>query len=213
MDRSAVVLAGGFSSRFSQDKALLELDGKPLVNCVIDAVSSVVDEVILVVNTPERAKQYAKLVRTNVKFAVDSEESKGILIDALTGLKAAQGKYCVLLPSDTPLVSRDVLELLFELCQGKTAAVPRWPNEQVEPLHSVYHSKSAVKAAEIAVEEGKLDLLSMIENLGGVRYVSTLVVQEFDPELKTFFKINTPIDLKMAETLSKPKRTKANKIR
>jgi len=42
-------------------------------------------------------------------------------------------------------------------------------------------------------------LRSMVDKLRGVRYVSTLVLQQIDPELRTFFNINTPLDLKKAE--------------
>jgi molybdopterin-guanine dinucleotide biosynthesis protein A len=41
----------------------------------------------------------------------------------------------------------------------------------------------------------------MIDNLHGVRYVSTLVLEQLDPNLATFFNINTPVDLKKAEAM------------
>jgi molybdopterin-guanine dinucleotide biosynthesis protein A len=43
----------------------------------------------------------------------------------------------------------------------------------------------------------------MIERMRAVRFVSTLVVQELDPELKTFFNVNTLLDLKRAGGLVK----------
>ncbi len=211
MDRSAVILAGGFSERFGQDKAVLELKGKPLLRHVVDAIRPIVDEIIVVTNTPPRAEQYTKIVGQGVKFALDAEQAKGPLVGALAGFSAAQSTYAALLAADAPFVSREVVELLFDLCKGKTVAVPRWPNQQIEPLHAVYHVKSAIQAAQIALDEGKLNVRSMIENLGGVRYISTLVVQELDAELKTFFNVNTPVDLKMAETLANPRRIKATK--
>jgi GTP:adenosylcobinamide-phosphate guanylyltransferase len=41
----------------------------------------------------------------------------------------------------------------------------------------------------------------MIDNLRGVRFVSTLVLQQLDPKLNTFFNVNTPLDLKRAEKI------------
>ncbi len=211
MERSAIVLAGGFSLRFGQDKAALALNGKPLLKHVVDAVIPIVDEIIVVTNAPERAREYAKFLNSRVKFAQDAEEAKGPLMGTLAGFEVTQAKYAALLAADSPLINREVVELLFDLCKGKTAVIPRWPNEQIEPLHAIYHAASAAKAARMALDDGKLDMRSMIDNLGGVRYVSTLVVQELDPELKTFFNVNTPVDLKMAETLAKPRRIKAEK--
>ena len=208
MDRSAIVLSGGVSSRLGQDKGLLEIANKPLIKHVIDAVSPVVDETIVVTNSQDRVARYAEVVDTDVRFAIDSCESKGPLIGALTGFGAAHGKYALLLPFDTPFVSREVVSLLFELCLGKAAAIPRWPNEQIEPLHAVYQTKVALEAAKIAVGEKKLNLRAMIEKMRGVRYVSTLVIQQLDPDLRTFFNINTPLDLKKAIAMVKPRKVK-----
>ena len=214
MDRSVVVLADEISSAFEQqDKALLELRGKPLIKHVVDTISTIVDEVVVVTDNEERAATYKDLLDPDVTFAVEVEESTGPLVGALTGFGVAKGKHCALLPYDMPFVSLDVIQLFFELCPGKTAVVPRWPTQEIEPLHAVYHTKSALEAARIAIGEGSADLTAMVEHLGGVRYVSTLVVQEFDPELKTFFTVNTPVDLKMAETLAKPKGSTQRKSR
>jgi molybdopterin-guanine dinucleotide biosynthesis protein A len=211
MDRSAVILTGGSSTRFGQDKAVFELKGKPLLKIVTDTASTVANEIIVVTNTQERADTYAEFLEPDVKFAIDFEQEKGPLIGALTGFEKAQGTYSLLLPSNTPLVSVEVLDLLFELSPGKTAVIPRWPNQQIEPLHAVYHTKTALKAGRMAIEDGFLNVQAMIDNMGGLRYISTLAIQTLDPELKTFFNVNTPIDLKMAETLTKPRPTKKKK--
>jgi len=208
LDRSAIVLAGGVSSRFGQDKGTLEIANKPLIRHVVDAVSPLVDETIVVTSSQERVAKYAKIVSSDVRFAVDLCESKGPLIGALTGFETAHGKYALLLPFDTPFVSGEVVSFLFELCLGKAAAIPRWPNEQIEPLHAVYQAKAALEAAKIAVGEGKLNVRAMIEKLRGVRYVSTLVIQQLDPELRTFFNVNTPVDLKRVVAMVKPRKVK-----
>jgi molybdopterin-guanine dinucleotide biosynthesis protein A len=204
LDRSAIVLAGGFSSRFGQDKGVLELANKPLIRHVVDAVESVVDEIIVVTNSEERVAKYAKFLRPEVKFAVDVGELRSPLIGALTGFGASQCTYSLLLPFDTPFISRKVISLLFELCLNRAAVIPRWPNGHIEPLHAVYRTAPALEAAKAAVAEKKLKVRAMIEKLSGVRYVSTLVIQQLDPELRTFFNVNTPADLKNAMTLTKP---------
>ena len=206
MLRSAIVLAGGSSTRFGEDKGVTELASKPLLKRVVESVRPVVNEIIVVTSSQERAAKYAELVGANVKFAVDERESKGPLIGALTGFSVAAGEYALLVPFDTPFVSRDVVTLLFELCVGKAATIPRWPNGQIEPLHAIYRTKLALEASKTAVDEGRLDMRGMIERMHGVRYVSTLVIEQLDPELKTFFNVNTPFDLKKAKHwLSKKK--------
>ena len=206
LDRSAIILVGGSSSRFGEDKGVLKLDNKPLLNHVVDAVKGIVSEVIVVTSSKERANLYSKMVSFNVRFVIDICESRGPLVGALTGFEAAQGKYSLLLPFDVPFVSRDVASLLFELCIGKSAVIPRWPNNQIEPLHAVYHTKQALEAAKKALANNKLDMNAMISKMQGVRYISTLVIEQLDPDLRTFFNINTPLDLKKAMTMIKPRK-------
>jgi molybdenum cofactor guanylyltransferase len=211
LDKSAVILAGGSSTRFNTDKGVLELDGKPLLNHVIDAVEGLVEEVIVVTNTQDRADAYAKLVSEEVRFVVDVRESKGPLVGALTGFEQANGEYSALLPFDSPFVSTEVLSLLFDCCIGKAAAVPRWTNQDIEPLHAVYHTKQALVAAEEALAANELDMQAMVERLRGVRYISTMVIEQLDPDFKTFFNVNTPLDLKKAAVMGKPRKTSKDK--
>jgi molybdenum cofactor guanylyltransferase len=211
LDKSAIILAGGSSTRFNTDKSVLELDGKPLLSYVIDAVEGLVEEIIVVTNTQARADTYAKLVSEEVRFAVDIRESKGPLIGALTGFEEANGEYSVLLPFDSPFVSKEVLSLLFDCCIGKAAAVPRWTNQDIEPLHAVYNTKQALIATEEALAENELDVQAIVERLRGVRYISTMVIEQLDPDFKTFFTIDTPLDLKKAAVMGKPRKTSKDK--
>lgn len=206
LDRSAIILGGGSSSRFGEDKGIMRLNNKPLLNHTIDAIKGIIGEVIVVTSSEERAKEYSKIVSPNVRFVIDIGDSKGPLVGALTGFNAAQGKYSLLLPFDLPFVSREIVSLLFDLCIGKAAVIPRWPNTQIEPLHAVYHTKQALEAAKKALANNELDMRAMISKLQGVRYISTLVIKQLDPDLHTFFNINTPLDLKKAEARIKSKR-------
>jgi molybdopterin-guanine dinucleotide biosynthesis protein A len=203
LDRSATILAGGFSRRFGQDKGLLILANKTLIRHVLNVIKGIVDETIVVVSSEGQAKNYAKVVDSNVRIIVDIDDAQSPLIGASTGFRKARGEYSLLLPCDTPLVSRKILLFLFELSTNRNAVIPRWPNGYLEPLQAVYRTKPALEAAESALSQGKLDIRSMVNRLAGVRYVSTLVLQQLDPKLKTFFNVNTSLDLKKAESILK----------
>ncbi len=197
MNRSAIILAGGLSTRFDGiDKGMFLLNGKPLLTHVIDGINGLVDEIIIVTNSSMRATVYSKIVPADTKFVVDIEEAKGPLIGTLTGFEVAKGKYSLVLPFDSPLISRNVISLMLDLCEGKAAAVPRYPNREIEPLHAVYETKQALEAAREAIAEDKFDMHTLVDKLHGVRYVSTMVIEQLDPALKTFVNINTPNDLK-----------------
>lgn len=199
MDKSAVILAGGFSNRFGQDKGLMLLAGKPLIKHVLNVLHGIVDETIIVASSKVQAEKFAKVTGSDVRIVIDANDMQCPLIGALTGFEKATGKYSLLLPCDTPLISRDILLLLLELRTNKNAVVPRWPNGYIEPLQAVYCTKPAVEAAKRILNTGKTDMRSMVNELRGVRYISTLVLQQLDRKLSTFFNINTPLDLKKAE--------------
>jgi len=177
------------------------------VKHVLDIVSNIAEEKIVVVSSKAQAEDFAKVVGSGVNVLVDAGDVRGPLVGTLTGFEKAHGNYSLLLPCDTPLMSRDVLLLLLDLCLEKNAVIPRWPNFYIEPLHAVYRTKSALEAAKSAFGAGRLTMQSMVDRLHRVRYVSTLVLQQLDPELETFFNVNTPLDLKKAErTLNRKER-------
>jgi len=172
---------------------------KPLIKHVLDATNGIVDEAVIVVSSDSQAEDFAGVVNSNVKIVVDLDDVQSPLMGTLTGLGKAQGEYSLLLPCDTPLVSQKVLQLLFELCLNRNAVIPRWPNGYIEPLQAIYRTKAALEAAKQAFNEGELNLRSIVDRLQNVRYISTLVLQQLDPKLRTFFNVNTPLDLKKAE--------------
>lgn len=203
LDGSAIVLAGGSSTRLGQDKGLLLLANRPLVRHVLDAVNGLVKEAIVVVSSRVQARNYAKCAGPDVRVLVDASNVQTPLVGALTGFKSVEEEYSLVLSCDVPLVSKNVLSLLLDLSTNKSAAIPRWPNGCIEPLQSVYCTKLAEEAAQGALKEGRLNMQAMIDRLRGIRFVSTLVLEQLDPGLRTFFNVNTLLDLKKAEAILK----------
>ncbi len=203
LKNSAVILAGGFSRRFGQEKGLIDLAGKPLVLHVVDRVSKVVDETVVVVSSNVQKEKFGSLLGRGANVVVDKHEAQSPLVGALTGFERAKSEYSILLPCDTPFISSQIAQFLLDICVNRDAAIPKWPSGYIEPLQAAYHTKSASTAAKNALEQGKLDLRSMIDRLRGVRYVSTMVLRQMNQKLLTFFNINTLSDLKKAESLLK----------
>ena len=200
MDKSAVILAGGITAQ-----AVSELEGKPLLNYVVNAIGNLVDEIIVVVDSQECADAYTKLVEPDIKFVVNPAPCEGKLSEALAGFEASKGEYTLVLPAGSPFVSADLLSLLFECAPGKAAVVPRWTNQEPETLHAVYNTAMAIEAAKAVLCEGRADMAAMVDKLRGVRYLSTLVIEQIDPEFRSFFTAITPADLRKASAMSKPK--------
>jgi molybdopterin-guanine dinucleotide biosynthesis protein A len=201
MERTAIILAGGYSRRFGQDKGTLRLLDKPLIRHILDRISTVVDQTLVVVSSKNQKTTFAQILSSDVEVIQDVYDLQSPLVGALTGFRNAQGKYCMLLPCDTPLVSTPVISLLFDSCISKDAAIPRWPNKFTEPLQAAYRTASALVAAENALRGSEQRMQSMVQYLDEVKYVSTTRLKEIDPDLATFLNINTPSDMKKAEAI------------
>ncbi|MBN1137608.1 MAG: NTP transferase domain-containing protein, partial [Anaerolineae bacterium] len=83
---SALVLAGGKSSRLGADKSLLLLDGQPLIARTVQQLSALSDDLIIVTNTPEHLEPLGLATR----LVTDERPGEGSLMGIYSGLKAAR---------------------------------------------------------------------------------------------------------------------------
>ncbi len=210
MERSAIILTDD-SNKFEEDKGLLKLDNKPLLAHVLNAIEDIVEEIVVVTKSKEQAKLYAEIVSPKVRFVCFADKSKGMLGMALAGFEEAEGKYSLLLPFDSPFVSLDVATLFFDCALGKSAVIARSPDCEVEVFNAVYKTKAALEVAKETILCGEFDLEAMVNKLRGVRYMSTMVIEQLDPDFKTFFRIITPLDLKKAVVMLKPRTSTSKK--
>src|SRR5689334_19241981 len=104
-DIQGFVLAGGKSTRMGQDKARLEIDGKPLVLRTAKLLRPYVREVTLLA-LPER---YGDL---GLPIIADQWPDQGPLAAICTGLLHSTAEWSIFLACDLPLLSRRFLDLL-----------------------------------------------------------------------------------------------------
>lgn len=195
---SAAILAGGTSSRMGVEKGLASLAGKPMISYVIEACRVLTSDVFVVAGS-SNVEEYAERLFGVVEVVPDFDVGfKSPLVGAYTAFSHRKEGYVLLLPCDVPLVKPVVLSFLRELAEGWDAVVPRWPSGYIEPLIAVYNAGRALQAAKEALRAGRKDMRGFIERIRPL-YLSTLVIVELDPELETFFNVNTPGDLRLAE--------------
>jgi len=198
---SVAILAGGRSDRLKQPKALAPVAGKPLVLHVVDACEGAADDIFIVVHTEEDRAKLAQYYPED-QIVVDlSKEPQCPLVGALTAFQHARTPFTQLLPCDSPLIHPMFLEIMWAMVEDHHAAVPRWPNGWVEPLHSVFLSKLGAQVAEQCLAENQPRMRCLIEKVGRVIYLSTLALARFDPKLTTFMNVNAPADLGRIEQL------------
>jgi molybdopterin-guanine dinucleotide biosynthesis protein A len=198
---SVAILAGGKSSRLQPPKALTLVASKPLVLHVVDACEGAADDIFIVVHTEEDRTELAQYYPEDQIVVDVLSEPQCPLVGALTAFRHARTPFTQLLPCDSPLIHPMFLEIMWAMVEDHHAAVPRWPNGWVEPLHSVFLSKLGAQVAEQCLTENQPRMRCLIERIGRVIYLSTGALARFDPKLNTFTNVNGPADLARIERL------------
>lgn len=104
---SAIVLAGGQSSRMGQDKALLPIQGIPLLQLVCGIANRLCDPVYVVTPWPER---YQGLLPVGYQFIREVVPTCGPLVGFAQGLAQVQTDWVLLLACDLPRLRAEVLQ-------------------------------------------------------------------------------------------------------
>ncbi len=197
---SIVILAGGQSRRLGVDKALISLKDKPIIVRTIEKIYSKSEDILIVTKSEKRAKNIKQILEEPVKVIWDDEPSfETPLIGALSGFKRALNEHILLLGCDMPLIKPEVIDLMFE-CYSEAssiyyAVVPQHPNGYIEPLCAIYRKEPAIKALTQCIEEKSFKLKSFIDHISTVHFLPIKKIQNKDPELLTFYNVNTRDDL------------------
>jgi molybdopterin-guanine dinucleotide biosynthesis protein A len=190
---SVVIQAGGQSSRMGQDKALLPLAGRPMIEHILTRIAGLGDETLITTNEPENFEYLG------LPLASDEEPGAGALPGLRTALQAAQGDQVLVLACDLPFVNRLLLEHQLSLVSKADVIVPRWGGNY-QTLHAVYARKKVLEAVDEALAQGERRMISFYPQVD-VYSLSPEEIAEFDPKGRSFFNVNTPEDLAEAERL------------
>ena len=140
---SGIILAAGAAERMGQQKLLLNLNGKPILQWVLEAaLSSELDEVVCVVRELEEIQQGISLKHEKLGWAINERAAEGQSTSVIAGLKAInrQSEAALFLVGDQPLVKRDLINGLIDLFR-KTAALIVAPTFQGQTRNPVLFRK------------------------------------------------------------------------
>ncbi len=194
MSSSALILAGGKGSRLGfQEKALIDINGRPLIAYVLESLEKVVDTIIISVRD-EAQRELLEGALSGFRFACDTYRNKGPLAGILSGLSVCEDEYCFIAACDMPFINEKVVKLLFMKSENYDAAIPRRDDGFLEPLHAVYKREPMIRETKRAIERGETIILAPVFKLN-VKYVGIDEIMTLDPDLITFMNVNTPEDV------------------
>ena len=192
---SAIVLAGGRSSRLGVDKTLIALPGqKVLVEEVLDRVRQVAQDVLLVGAAP------GLRLSLPVRLVPDARPGTGSLGGLYSGLQASRFDYSLTVACDMPFLSLDLLRYMASLPRDYDALVPRFDG-YFEPLHAIYSNRCLVAIGR-QLDVGDLRIVHFYDNVRA-RYLERQEMMRYDSELLSLFNINTLAQLEFAEGVAR----------
>jgi molybdopterin-guanine dinucleotide biosynthesis protein A len=188
-DATAVVLAGGKSSRMGQPKALLPFDGEPLIAHIVGRLGHVFAETI-VVAAPDQ-----ELPPLPVALVRDQVAYQGPVSGIYHGLTAATKEVCFVTSCDAPFLNLALISHLVSQIADSDVVVPFW-QERFQPLHAVYR-RSVAPLLHDQLERDDLRPISLYPKVR-TREIYEDKVRRFDPEGLSFLNMDTPEDYQEA---------------
>lgn len=185
-DITAVVLAGGKSSRMGFDKALLRWRGTTLVEHAVDKLRTVFDRVLVA------GGDAARFAQLGVPVIPDVLPGGGAVIGIHTALATATTPRVFVMACDAPFAEPALIAHLAGVAPDASWVLPH-TDQGYEPLFAVY-AQDCRPALEAIVASGRRRIMRLAD------YVPPHVVEEdqlrrFDPLLRSFVNLNTPDEL------------------
>jgi len=193
---TSIILAGGKSSRLGRNKALQFLEGKSLIQRVVERLEVLSTEIIIVTAGGESMPCSSTVT---VKTVSDVYAGRGPLVGLYSGLTASTCHHSVVVGCDMPFLSIGLLEYMSHSSSAFDVVVPRI-EDRVEPLCAVY-STSCLPAIRDLLERDELRI-NRLFNMVKVKYVGEAEINRFDPEHLSFFNINSRADLVRARQIT-----------
>ena len=202
--QSAIILAGGKSTRMGMNKALVHILGKPLISWSVESLSKLVDDLIVVSRNRNDDKLYEKILSGKGNVVIDNSELAGPLVGIMSGFKVAKSNYCYVHPIDSHIIKKEVIEYLFKQAKNFDGAVWQMKADLIEPLHSVYRVSSVLGISERILQTGNTSAKILSKEIR-LNYMSVDNLRSLDKDLISLFNINTLSDVEFAENYLKAK--------
>lgn len=188
-DCTAIVLAGGNSTRMGQDKANLPLHGRTLLQHVAEAMRPIFPAVIVSVRAPRP--------EIDLPQVCDDPAHSGPLAGLAAGLSRAATPWVFAVACDMPFISPALIECLARQRTDDVQAVVPVVHGQPQPLAAFYAHSCRADLDALLQSHSKHSLRALLDRLP-VRYVSETDLAAADPGLKSFFDLDTPQDVACA---------------
>jgi molybdenum cofactor guanylyltransferase len=188
---SAIILAGGRSSRMGRPKADLPFDGGTMLDYIVAGMMRVFEDLVVAV---AEAKLFA-WEGYRARSIEDRVSYRGPVAALEQALRAIRFDRAFVCSCDVPFVNGDLARKLCEMLGDDDVLIPR-VDGKLQMLHAVYRKKCVEALA--TMRTGGEHRLHQIVNIAQARILHEDEIRALDPELLSFFNVNTPGDYQRA---------------
>jgi molybdenum cofactor guanylyltransferase len=181
MKISAVLLAGGKSTRMGRDKADIEIDGEKLWQRQVRILRELSPDELFISGPP-------RVEWSGLAVVSDAQPGAGPLGGLVASLRHCAHPMLVVLAVDLPRMTSGFLRSLIESC-GDSSGVVAKAGDFYEPLAAVY-PKACLAIAEDCLASGELAMQRFVARALGAKLLRERVLR--DDEKRLFSNVNTP---------------------
>ncbi len=158
MKATAIILAGGKSSRFGSDKSLLMWNNQLIMKTLVDSCRTFADEILIVSN------QENKFGIQGTKELRDIYPEMGPLGGLHAGLNAATHERVFLTACDMPLLNTELAKKILYQLTAYEAVVPCCEG-RFHPMFTAFRRTPALFVADHMLSQGERKMLMLIKKL------------------------------------------------
>jgi len=181
---SAAILAGGENKRFDGViKSNIIIGGSSIINRIINAISDIFSEIIIVTNTPDEFH-----ICSNCRVVGDQYKKVGPLGGIHSAIKASTKKSVFVFAGDMPFVDKEIIMSqieYFSSCNSEVL-IPSVRGLD-EPLHAIYSKSIYSKLDEYLASSTKLAIKDFLR----IVKVSYMRLEDSEKTKRAFTNVNT----------------------
>jgi molybdopterin-guanine dinucleotide biosynthesis protein A len=178
-----------------ESKAFLAVGGHTILDHLFRTMKGLFGEILLVTNAP------LEYLSWNVMIVSDLIPVRSSLTGIHAGLFHASADHVFVTACDMPFLKESVVKILLQELEPKWDVIIPVTTKGPQPLCAIY-SKRCIKPIEAQLHKEASKIVRFFSKVR-VKEVPEEAIRQVDPDLDSFFNINTPEDLAASESILK----------